>query len=234
MIGREDGAAATNGDEQHEAGFQDALTIYSRSGIGARVGFGVRPALVVVDLQNGFTDPACPVGGEMGEVVEATARLLEVARSRDIPVAYTAVGFHASRSDGAAWLRKMPGLGVLVEGTHWCEIDPRVRPREDEPVWVKRASSAFFSTPLETFLVGKGVDTLLVAGCVTSGCVRATVVDAVSYGYRVIVPEECVGDRAEGPHGWNLFDIDAKYADVEPLERVLKALTEPAAVGAAG
>jgi maleamate amidohydrolase len=229
---RGDGAA-TN-DEQGEAGFRDARTIYSQSGIGSRVGFGVRPALVVVDLQNGFTDPACPVGGDLSEVVEATALLLEVARSRDVPVAYTAVGFHTSRSDGAAWLRKMPGLGALVEGTRWCEIDPRVRPREDEPVWVKRASSAFFSTPLQTFLVGNGVDTLLVAGCVTSGCVRATVVDAVSYGYRVIVPEECVGDRAEGPHEWNLFDIDAKYADVEPLEWVLKTLTEPAAVGATG
>ncbi len=231
---RGSGTAATNGDEQGEAGLSDARRIYSQSGIGSRVGFGRRPALVVVDLQNGFTDPTSTVGGDLSEVVEATAQLLDVARAHDVPVAYTAVGFHASRADGAAWLRKMPGLGALVEGTRWCEIDPRVRPREDEPVWVKRASSAFFSTPLQTFLVGHGVDTLLVTGCVTSGCVRATVVDAVSYGYRVIVPEECVGDRAEGPHGWNLFDIDSKYADVEPLERVLKALTEPAAVGAAG
>jgi maleamate amidohydrolase len=124
----------------------------------------------------------------------------------------------------------MPGLGALVEGSHWCEIDARVRPREAEPVWVKRASSAFFSTPLQTFLIGHGVDTLIVTGCVTSGCVRATVVDAVSYGYRVVVPEECVGDRAEGPHAWNLFDIDSKYADVEPLARVLEALRAPAAV----
>jgi maleamate amidohydrolase len=149
-------------------------------------------------------------------------------------VAFTAVGFHASRSDGVAWLRKMPGLRALVEGTHWCAIDPRVRPLESEPVWVKRASSAFFGTPLQTFLIGHRIDTLIVTGCVTSGCVRATVVDAVSYGYRVIVPEECVGDRAAGPHRWNLFDIDSKYADVEPLDRVVEAVAAPAAVAAAG
>ncbi len=222
--------ARTSNESSDDAAVGAARRIYSQSGIGRRTGFGQRPALVVVDLQNGFTDPTCPVGGDLTSVVEATARLLEVARGRGIPVAYTAVGFHASRSDGAAWLRKMPGLAALVEGIHWCEIDRRVQPREDEPVWIKRASSAFFSTPLQTFLIGHGVDTLIVTGCVTSGCVRATVVDAVSYGYRVIVPEECVGDRADGPHAWNLFDIDSKYADVEPLASVVAALQAPTAV----
>jgi nicotinamidase-related amidase len=214
------------------AGADDALKIYSRSGIGARVGFGRRPAVLVVDLQNGFTDPASPVGDDLGGVLAATAELLEVARRQALPIAFTAVGFHASRSDGATWLLKMPGLAGLVEGTPWCEIDERVQPLPAEPVWTKRASSAFFGTPLQTFLIAAGVDTLVVTGCVTSGCVRATVVDAVSWGYRVIVPEECVGDRAEGPHAWNLFDIDAKYADVEPLERVLERL-EAAAPAAA-
>ena len=222
-------AGANNGSDG-DAAVGDARRIYSQSGIGGRSGFGQRPALVVVDLQNGFTDPACPVGGDLTDVVEATARLLGAARACGIPVAYTAVGFHASRSDEVAWLRKMPGLAALVEGEHWCEIDPRVQPAEGEPVWVKRASSAFFSTPLQTFLVGHGVDTLIVTGCVTSGCVRATVVDAVSYGYRVIVPEECVGDRADGPHSWNLFDIDSKYGDVEPLARVLDTFLAPASV----
>jgi maleamate amidohydrolase len=211
-----------------DAAVDDATTIYSRSGIGARVGFGSCPAVVVVDLQHGFTDPASPVGDDLRAVVAATADLLEVARRRRLPIAFTVVGFHPSHRDGATWLRKMPGLGALIEGSHWCEIDEGVQPREDEPVWTKRASSAFFGTPLHTFLVVAGVDTLIVTGCVTSGCVRATVVDAVSFGYRVIVPAECVGDRAEGPHAWNLFDIDSKYADVEPLERVV-ALIEPAA-----
>ncbi len=222
-------AGASNGSGDDVA-VDAARQIYSESGIGSRTGFGRRPALVVVDLQNGFTDPACPVGGDLTSVLDATAHLLGVARDRGIPIAYTAVGFHASRSDGAVWLRKMPGLAALVEGGHWCEIDPRVQPLEGEPVWVKRASSAFFSTPLQTFLIGHGVDTVIVTGCVTSGCVRATVVDAVSFGYRVIVPEECVGDRADGPHAWNLFDIDSKYGDVEPLAHVVDALRAPTTV----
>ena len=199
----------------------EALEVYSRSGIGHRVGFGERACVLVVDLQNGFTDPASQVGGNLDDVVAATGRLLGVARAAGLPVAFTAVGFDRSGRDGATWLRKMPGLSLLVEGTPWCEIDERVKPEPGEPVWTKRASSAFFGTPLQTFLVAARVDTLVVAGCVTSGCVRATVIDAVSLGYRTIVPEECVGDRATGPHRWNLFDIDAKYADVEPLASVI-------------
>ena len=219
------GSGASEGDTRfNEHAVEDALQVYSQSGIGFRVGFGERAALVVVDLQNGFTDPASPVGDNLETVTDATARLLKVARGLQLPIAFTAVGFHESHRDGEAWLRKMPGLGVLVEGTHWCEIDERVKPGAGEPVWTKRGSSAFFGTPLQTFLVGARVDTLVVAGCVTSGCVRATVVDAVSLGYRTIVPEECVGDRAAGPHAWNLFDIDAKYADVEPLARVVEQL----------
>lgn len=220
-----EGASAFERDGELDGGVvADALATYSRSGIGRRVGFGERPAVLVVDLQNGFTDPASPVGDDLDVVVAATAELLAFARQLRLPIAFTAVGFHPSRRDGEVWLRKMPGLEALVEGTRWCEIDERVRPEPDEPVWRKRASSAFFGTPLLTFLTAARVDTLIVAGCVTSGCVRATVVDAVSWGYRTIVPSECVGDRAAGPHAWNLFDIDAKYADVEPLARVLEVL----------
>lgn len=197
-----------------------ARSVYERSGIGSRVGFGSRPALLIVDFQCGFTDPSCPVGGELSKEIAATQSLLELARRKSIPVAFTAVGFSPSGSDGATWLRKMPGLAVLAEHSKWCEIDARVKPIAGEPVWVKRASSAFFGTPIIPFLTASRVDTLILTGCVTSGCIRATAVDAVSYGYRTIVPSECVGDRAEGPHQWNLFDIDAKYADVEPLSRV--------------
>jgi len=206
------------------SGNGDAREVYARSGIGGRVGFGERPAVVVVDLQNGFTDPSCPVGGELAEVIEATAELLAEARRARLPIAYTAVGFHPGERDGSAWLRKMPGLGVLEVGTHWCEIDRRVAPQPDEPVWVKRASSAFFGTPLLTYLNLARADTVVIAGCVTSGCVRATTIDAVSWGYRPIVPQECVGDRAAGPHETNLFDIDQKYADVVPLEEAIGAI----------
>ncbi|MFZ0583534.1 MAG: isochorismatase family protein [Candidatus Acidiferrales bacterium] len=195
---------------------------YRSSGIGGRVGFGDRAALLIVDFQRGFTDPSSPVGGELSREIAATKMLLTAAREKHVPIAFTAVGFDASGRDGATWLRKMPGLAVLIENTPFCEIDERLKPVGGEPVWIKRASSAFFGTPIIPFLTASGVDTLIVTGCVTSGCIRATTVDAVSFGYRTIVPAECVGDRAEGPHKSNLFDIDAKYADVEPLANVLR------------
>lgn len=201
-----------------------AQRVYERSGIGGRAGFGDRAAVLVVDFQNGFTNPESPVGGDFSAEIAATASLLEAARSHGLPVAYTAVGFDPGLQDGSAWLRKMPGLSVLVDGTAWCAIDERVAPVPGDPVWVKRASSAFFGTPLIPFLTAAQIDTLIVTGCVTSGCVRATTIDAVSWGYRTIVPHECVGDRAQGPHDWNLFDIDSKYADVISLAEVLDHL----------
>jgi nicotinamidase-related amidase len=209
-------------------------SIYRRSVFGGRVGFGTRPALLIVDFQRGFTDPRCPVGGELSKEIAATNTLLGLARRKELPVAFTAVGFDPSGCDGATWLRKMPGLAVLAENSPRCEIDPRLKPQPGEPVWIKRASSAFFGTPILSFLIATRVDTLIVTGCVTSGCIRATTIDAVSYGYRTIVPVEWVGDRAEGPHRWNLFDIDAKYADVESLSTVLTLLASIADSSADG
>jgi len=206
-------------------GVEAARAVYSSSGIGSRMGMGHRPSVLVVDLQYGFTDPSCRVGSNLDEVVDATARLLDAARSAALPIAFTVIGFHPSGRDGAVWIRKMPGLAELVEGTRWCEVDDRVRPADDEPVFTKRAASAFFGTPLLSYLVGAQADTVIVVGCVTSGCVRASVVDAVSYGLRPIVPFECVGDRAQEPHRWSIFDMDSKYADIEPLDDVLAALT---------
>jgi maleamate amidohydrolase len=215
-----------------DAGVGDAGEVYERSGIGHRVGFGRRPAVIVVDLQNGFTDPSCAVGGDLDDVVAATAGLLEEAREAALPIAYTAVGFSPGERDTSTWLRKMPGLAVLEEGTPFCGIDARVAPGPGEPVYVKRASSAFFGTPLLTFLNSRQVDTVVIVGCVTSGCVRATAIDAVSWGFRPIVPAECVGDRAEVPHATNLFDIDAKYADVIPVADALAAIRGVAAPAA--
>lgn len=206
-----------------------APEVYARSGIGSRVGYGSRLAVVIVDLQNGFTDPASPCGSNLDAVVGATVRLLAAARAARVPLAFTAVRFHPSLRDGATWLRKMPGMDNLVQGSSWAEIDERVAPREDEPVWGKCAPSAFFGTPLHPFLVSHSVDTLIVAGCVTSGCVRATVVDAISFGYRPIVPLQAVGDRSEGVHRAALFDMDSKYGDVEDLGSVLAVLEAAAA-----
>jgi maleamate amidohydrolase len=217
--------SAVDGDDRAQGhDVEHAREIYSRSGIGSRVGVGDRPAVLVVDLQYGFTDPSTPLGGDLDEVIAATDALLAVARRNAFPVAFTAVAFHETQLERTTWLHKMPGLRSLISGTRECEIDRRVAPIADEPVFEKQAASAFFGTSLVSYLVGAGVDTVVVTGCVTSGCVRASVVDAVSWGFRTIVPEECVGDRAPGPHAWNLFDIDSKYADVEPLEDVITAL----------
>jgi maleamate amidohydrolase len=202
----------------------DARTIYSRSGIGGRVGLGERPALLVVDFQYGFTEPSSPLGGNLDVEIAATATLLDVVRGRDLPVAFTAVAFQDAQRDRLVWLRKMPSLATLVAGTHACEIDHRVRPGAGEPVFDKQAASAFFGTSLIAFLQAANVDSLIVTGCVTSGCVRATVVDAVSWGYRTVVPAECVGDRASAPHDSNMFDMDSKYADVVSLDSVIAIL----------
>ncbi|MBV8942899.1 MAG: isochorismatase family protein [Solirubrobacterales bacterium] len=192
--------------------------------MGGRVGLGDRPAVLVVDLQYGFTEETSPLGGNLDEVIAATASLLSGARRIGLPVAFTAVTFQQSHLERLVWLRKMPGLASLIEGSRWCDIDERVKPEPGEPVFGKQAASAFFGTSLISFLLGASVDSLIVTGCVTSGCVRASVVDAVSWGFRTIVPAECVGDRAAGPHDSNIFDMDSKYADVEPLETVMARL----------
>jgi maleamate amidohydrolase len=153
-------------------------------------------------------------------VVDATARLISGFRHRGLPVMFTAVGFQ--EGEPSNWLRKMPGLAVLRERGAWCEIDPRLGRLKREPFWVKRAPSAFFGTPLSAHLTSSGIDTVVVTGCVTSGCIRATTIDAASAGLRVIVPSECVGDRSQDVHIANIFDIDSQYGDVGMLDDVFQ------------
>jgi maleamate amidohydrolase len=188
-------------------------------GFGARQGAGSRPALVVVDLVNGFTDPESPLWCDADEAVAATARLLAAARAAGAPVAFTTVQYDEANARVArAFLAKVPALRTLVPGTRWPAIDERIAPRAGEPVLVKLFASAFFGTPLAAMLAAHGADTVVVTGASTSGCVRATVVDALQHGYRVVVPREAVADRQAGPHDAALFDIDAKYGDVVALE----------------
>jgi maleamate amidohydrolase len=184
-------------------------------GFGGRQRAGRRPALVVVDLVNGFTDPESPLWCDADGAVEATARLLEAARAAGAPVAFTTVEYdEAGERVARAFLAKVPALRTLAAGTRWPRVDERIAPADGEPVLAKLFASAFFGTPLAAMLAAHGVDTVVVAGASTSGCVRATVVDALQHGYRVVVPREAVADRASGPHEAALFDIDAKYGDV--------------------
>jgi maleamate amidohydrolase len=195
--------------------------IYERARLGQSVPLGARPAILVVDFSRGFTDPESTMGSELTREVEATNRLLAAAREREIPVIFTTIGFEPNMKDGSLWLEKAPGLGELIIGSKWVEIDPRLERRDEETVILKKGASAFFGTNLPSILVSQGVDTIIMCGATTSGCVRATAVDLLQYGYPTLVPRECVGDRAQAPHEANLVDIQAKYADVVSVEDAL-------------
>jgi nicotinamidase-related amidase len=196
---------------------------YERAGFGATVRRGTRPAVVVVDLSRGFTEDQWPCGTDLTDVVAANARLIEAARRIDAPVIFTTIAYDAAEADGSAcaWLDKAPGLRVLRAGSELVDIDPRLAPQPTDPLIVKKGASAFFGTALAGTLTSLGADTVIITGATTSGCVRASVVDAVQSGFPVLVPRACVGDRASGPHDANLFDIQAKYGDVVDLEDVL-------------
>ena len=202
----------------------DTREIYERARLGQSVTLGERPAVLVVDFSRGFTDPECTMGSDLTREVEATNRLLAAAREREIPIIFTTIGFEPNLKDGSLWLGKAPGLGELLIGGKWVEIDPRLGRREDETVILKKGASAFFGTNLPSVLVSQGVDTIVMCGATTSGCIRATAIDLLQYGYPTLVPRECVGDRAQAPHEANLVDIQAKYADVVSVEAALSYL----------
>jgi nicotinamidase-related amidase len=195
--------------------------IYERAGFGGAVQRGARPALVVVDFSRGFTDPQYATGAELSSEVEGTARLAEATRTSGLPVIFTTIAYAANKHDGAAWLAKAPGLGILREGTPLVEIDERLPVEPEDTVIVKKAASAFFGTNLAAILAAQRIDTVILCGATTSGCIRASAVDSVSSGFPTLVVRDCVGDRAQGPHEANLFDIQAKYADVIDLDDAL-------------
>ena len=202
----------------------DTGRIYERARLGQSITPGSRPAVLVVDFSRGFTDPECTMGSDLTSEVEATSRVLAAAREKGLPVIFTTIGFEPNLKDGSLWLQKAPGLADLQVGGKWVDIDPRLERAEDEVVILKKGASAFFGTNLPSVLVSQGVDTIVLCGATTSGCIRATAVDLLQYGYPTLVPRECVGDRAQGPHEANLIDIQAKYADVLPVEDALSYL----------
>lgn len=203
----------------------DAREVYGNRGFGGRQGAGRHPALVVVDLSYGFTDPASPLHCDADAAVDATARLLEAARAGARPVAFTTVAYdEGGKRVAGAFIAKAPALGMLTAGSRWAQIDERIAPHDGEPVLVKLFASAFFGTSLQTMLMAARSDTLIVAGASTSGCVRATVVDAVQHGLSVLVPREAVADRAQSAHDASLVDIDAKYGDVVSVDEAVAAL----------
>jgi maleamate amidohydrolase len=191
---------------------------------------GERPAVLVIDLQYAFTDPAFPMGGaELVErAVQSTARLLELARRAGVPVYQTVVAWRDDGSDIGLWPLKLPQLREVTLESRWAQVDQRVWDDSDVLI-VKKWPSFFHGTPLLSLLTAARHDTVIVTGCMTSGCVRATVVDAFSYGYRTLVPEDCVGDQAREGHESNLRDVHRRYAEVTSSEETIDYLEQLAA-----
>jgi maleamate amidohydrolase len=200
---------------------EEAREVYAKARLGESVTLGSRPAVLVVDFSCGFTDPESGLGSDLTAEVEATKRLLDGARPRGLPVIFTTIGYEPSLKDGGLWLQKAPALADLQVGGRWVEIDPRLEPREGETIVLKKGASAFFGTNLAAILISQAIDSIVLCGATTSGCIRATAIDLLQYGFPTLVPRECVGDRAQAPHEANLFDIQAKYADVVSLEEAL-------------
>jgi maleamate amidohydrolase len=198
--------------------------IYEKQGFGNRIGFGKKPALLIIDFINGFNDPDAFGGGNIQDAIDNTAELLAVARHMDMPVVFTSHVYAEDGSEDGVFNLKSPGLAKLKRGSHETKVVDELEPRPGERVLEKHYPSGFSNTDLTGWLAQRGIDTAIITGCTTSGCVRATAVDAMSNGFRPIVPRECSGDRAKGPHEANLFDIDQKYGDVMSLEDVMAEL----------
>ena len=177
------------------------------------LGLGERPALLVVDASRAFTDPQSPLGGDFAKEIATIRQLMGLAEERNWPRYFSTVWFE-SDDEARVFREKLPALNALIAGSDEVSIDVRLRVSEDDYVFRKTHASCFFGTQLDTWLRSRNVDSLVVAGFTTSGCVRATAVDSLQHGYRTIVIEDAVGDRDPAAHLANLYDIDAKYGDV--------------------
>jgi maleamate amidohydrolase len=208
---------------------RDDAAIYRAQGFGQSVGIGSRPALCIVDFVNGFVDPAIFGGGNISDAVAKTVPLLALARRRGLPVAFSRVVYAEDGSQNGAFVRKVPALATLTETAPSSQIVPELAPLPGETILRKTQPSAFFGTGYAGMLREQGVDTVIVTGCTTSGCIRATVVDAMSHDFRTIVARDGVGDRSLAAHEANLFDMQQKYADLMESEAIIAALERAAA-----
>jgi len=186
-------------------------------------GMGQRPALIVVDVVVGFTDPACPLGSEADAVVQANVDLMNAFHQAQMPVVLTTVVYH-NEEQASVFRARVPALNLLTPDSQWVQFDPRLPIVETDLQLEKRHASSFHGTDLNNWLRANHVDTVVVTGLTTSGCVRATAVDGLQNNYRVLVPREACGDRDAQAHEANLYDLNAKYADVVSLREVLDSL----------
>jgi nicotinamidase-related amidase len=201
---------------------QEMDAFFRKRGFSRTIGFGQRPAVVVVDIIGAFTNPELPLGANLDAVIEQANRILGPARAAKVPIFFSSVAYEdEDLRDAGIWALKQSGVMTLRAGTPEIEVDKRLGRRPGEALIMKKYASCFFGTDLVTRLHTLKVDTLILTGCTTSGCVRATAVDGLQYGFRVMVPKEAVGDRAAPAHEQSLFDLNAKYADVISVDDVL-------------
>jgi len=187
------------------------------------IGIGSRPGLIVVDMILGFTDPTCALGSHCPDVIAANRRLLDVFRERKLPIFFTTVVYH-NPDQARVFRERVKALNLLTPGSAWIQIDPALARRTDEVLIEKQWASAFHKTDLDVRLRSANVDSLVVTGMTTSGCVRATAVDGLQYDYPVIVVKDAVGDRDKEAHKANLYDLQAKYADVKNCSELIASL----------
>jgi maleamate amidohydrolase len=207
--------------------FSDVLDVYARQQVGGgTVGFGRRIGVLVIDLQHLYTRGRASTGLE---VVENGAELLRAARAGGVPIAFARMGYDDAFNAGEdVWTMKCPGLVESRVGSEAADLDPLLERRPEEPLHTKRVPSALFDPDLRDHFLSLGVDTLICMGTSTSGCVRATVVDGMSHGFRMIVARECVADRSIPSEAAALFDIETKYGDVLPLTTIFAEISRRA------
>ena len=195
-----------------------------QSGFGGALAIGQRPALLVVDFQRGFTEPSLsPLASDCSQAIAATNQLIRAIRPHG-PVIFTVCSYSTSLQDSGLWHKKCPTLATLARGTAACELDPSIASESQDLVSEKTQASAFFGTPVAGILTSMSIDTLYVAGCTTSGCIRASVVDAMQHGFPPFVVEEACTDRSKCQHDSNIIDMRDKYAEVVDLATALRQL----------
>jgi maleamate amidohydrolase len=207
------------------ADIQDDETFFKERGFGKPLDFGEKPCLIVVDVINGFTDSSMPMGSDLSTQITEINKLLDLVHSMDIPAIFTTISYDdATLADSGIWFQKMEGLRTLKTGTDAVNVDPRLNFQAGDTLMIKKYASAFFGTDLISRLTASKIDTVIIVGCTTCGCIRATAVDALQYGYRPIVVEDAVGDRSMESHEQSLFDLRQKYADVLKTDQVIATL----------
>jgi maleamate amidohydrolase len=202
----------------------ERVLVDSESGFGGRLSPGKKPALVMVDFVRAYFEPGAQLYMGVDECLHSAARVLAAAREAGILILHTKVSFTEGGVDGGHFYHKVGALKNFVGETYLGGIMPEVAPLPGEPVLVKQYASAFFGTSLQSTLSGSQIDTLIIAGVSTSGCIRATVVDTIQHGFIPLVPRESVGDRNDAPHEANLYDIQQKYGEVMSEESILAYL----------